>query len=232
MRNLLLITVLLLMCGCAPSTIIYDDGRGLSAQDQKSITGPLFSDRTLARKALKDFLDKRHKDACNMLDGQVMTHDYMGAQFSVLAMYDRREGGTDFGIDTASPGFNASLDMNDCAGDADLAAANALLDFMRRKPGVAASLQNGEVTLHDFAGTSYAIADVHDKMAGAHILLAAEATGPESRGQAYAPKPESWTVVKGPHKLSDFYLPGDDTGKDGGKARKPDENAQEDCSGA
>lgn len=232
MRNLLLITVLLLLCGCAPSTIIYDDRRGLSAQDQKSMAGPLFSDRTLARKALKHFLDKRHKDACNMLDGQVVAHDYMGARFSVLAMYDRRDGGTDFGIDTASAGFNASLDMNDCAGDADLAAANALLDFMRRKPGVAASLQTGEITLHDFAGTSYAVAAVHDKMAGVHILLAAEATGPETRGQAYAPKPESWTVVKGPHKLSDYYLPGDDAGNKTGKAGKPDEKAQAGCSGA
>lgn len=210
MRKILtLATAMLLLSGCMPSTVIYDDGRGLAAQDQKSMAGPFFSDRTLARKALADFLDKRHKVACDMQDGAYLAHDFMGVQFSVLATYNQQTGGNDFGILTASPGFNASLDMHDCDDDANLAAANALVDFMSHRPDMAAYLKNGEITLHDYAGTSYAIVPVLDRMAGVRILIAAEAVGGADRGQAYAPDPDSWLVVKGTHKLTDYYLPAD-----------------------
>jgi len=209
MRYFLMIGAAVMLSGCMPSTVIFNDGRGLSAQDQKALSGPLFSDKTLARKALRHFLDERHEAACDMLDGQYLAHDYMGAQFSVLANYNQATGGNDFGMHTASPGFNAALDMHDCDGDADLGAANALYDFMRHRPDVADSLKYGEITLHDYAGHSYAVAPVNDKLAGARILIAAEATGDKSRGQAYSPDPNSWLVVKGPHKLTGYYLPAD-----------------------
>lgn len=208
MRHFLTIAAaVMLLGGCAPSTVIFDGGRGLSAQDQKALAGPLFSDRVLARKALRHFLDERHGAACDMLDGQYLAHDYMGAQFSVLATYNPATGGNDFGIHTASPDFNAALDMHDCDGDADLAAANALLDFMRHRPQLAAGLGSGEITLHDYAGRSYGVVAVYDKLAGARILIAADAVGGAARGEAYAPDPKSWLVVKGAHKLTEFYLP-------------------------